>query len=99
MADTQQEPPAVDPDNIPEILCLGMFNVAIHAPLATITFTHSRPKAGPLLERGVMDHESVVRARIVTTVDNLAALRDLLSSMIQDPATPAASAGGRSKLN
>jgi hypothetical protein len=95
-----QEPPAVDPDNIPETLCVGRFNLAVGpGPLATLTFTHVRNKTGPLIDNGQIDPESVVRARIVTTLDNLAAMRDLLNRVIQDPAAPAASAGGSAKLN
>ena len=98
MADSQQEPPASDPDNVPETLCIGRFNLAVGpGPLATLTFTHVRNKTGPLIDQSQIDPESVVRARIVTTLENLAALRDLLNTMIQDPATPAANAGGSSK--
>jgi hypothetical protein len=76
------------------------FNLAVGpGPLATLTFTHVRNKTGPLIDQSQIDPESVVRARIVTTLENLAALRDLLNTMIQDPATPAANAGGSSKLN
>jgi hypothetical protein len=95
-----QEPPAVDPDNIPETLCIGRFNLAVGpGPLVTLTFTHVRNKTRPLIDSSEIDPESVVRARIVTTLENLAALRDLLNSIIQDPAAPAATAGGSSKLN
>jgi hypothetical protein len=100
MDEISQEPPAVDPDNIPETLCIGRFNLAVGpGPLATLTFTHVRNKTGPLVDSSQIDPESVVRARIVITLENLAALRDLLNSIIKDPATPAASAGGSSKLN
>jgi hypothetical protein len=72
MADAQQEPPASDPDNVPETL--GRFNLAVGpGPLATLTFTHVRNKTGPLIDQSQIDPESVVRARIVTTLENLAA--------------------------
>jgi hypothetical protein len=99
MTDAAQEPPAIDPDNVPETLCLGRFNVTVNPPLVTLTFTHRRPKVGPLVDQNIVDLESVVRARIVTTIDNLVGLRDLLNNIIQDPTTPAASAGGSSKMN
>jgi hypothetical protein len=99
MADAHQYPPTVDPDNVPETICLGMFNVSINAPLATLTFTHYRPKAGPLFEATTVDNENVVRARIVISVDSLVALRDVLNQVIQNSTTGAASAVGRSKLN
>jgi hypothetical protein len=95
------EPPGRDPDNIPETLCLGKFNIMVSsAGLVTITFTNVRPKAGPLLDSGQIEEESVVRARIVTTIDNAGALRDILNSMIQNqPGMPATASGGSSKLN
>jgi|SRR5580704_1182548 hypothetical protein len=99
MADAQQNSPTVDPDDVPETICLGMFNVSINAPLATLTFTHYRPKVGPLFEASTIDNENVVRARIVISVDSLVGLRDVLSQLIQNSATGAASAVGRSKLN
>lgn len=99
MTKAANDPRTVDPDSIQETLCLGKFNVTVNGPLATITFTHGRPKVSLLVDSGIIDVESVVRARIVTSVENLAALRDLLNKIIQDPSTPAASAGGTSRLN
>jgi hypothetical protein len=40
-----------------------------------------------------IEHESVVRVRIVTTLDNLIALRDLLNSSIRQTPAPSASSG------
>jgi hypothetical protein len=40
MADQPQQLSAIDPDNVPEILCDGMFNVSVAGNLATLTFTH-----------------------------------------------------------
>jgi hypothetical protein len=100
MTDQVQEPPTVDPDNIPETLCVGKFNVAQGpGPLVTLTFTNARPRVGALLDQNVVSMENVVRARIVTTIDNLSALRDLLNTIIQEPGAPEASAGGSDKLN
>jgi hypothetical protein len=100
MSIVPQEPPAVDPDNVPETLCIGRLNLSVGpGPLATLTFTHVRNKTGPLIDNSQIEPESVVRARIVTTLENLAALKDLLNTVIQDPASPAASAGGASKMN
>lgn len=93
MSKAANEPPAVDPDNVGETLCIGRFNLlAGPGPLATLTFTNIRAKAGPLLDRNEVEHESVVRARIVTTIDNLVALRDLLTRSIQE-STPVVSGG------
>ena len=92
-----QQPPATDPDNVPEILCDGMFNVSVLGTLATLTFTHVRPDAEAMLQRGAMDMRSVVRARIVITLNNLVALRDLLNKVIQTPDVPAPPAGGATK--
>ncbi|MBX9711833.1 MAG: hypothetical protein K2X60_12435 [Xanthobacteraceae bacterium] len=86
--------PGTDPDNVPETLCVGKFNVSVTGPLALITFTHGRPQTTQLLDNGVVELESVVRARIVTTTDNLVALRDLLNGMLKDaPAATPATAG------
>lgn len=100
MAGQSQEPPAVDPDNVPDTLCIGRFSVAPGpGPLVTLTFTNGRAKAGPLFDQNVVVMESVVRARIVTTIENLTALRDLLNAIIKEPGAAAASAGGAQKLN
>jgi hypothetical protein len=95
-------PPTIDPDNIPETLCAGKLNVSFASGgFGTLTFTHPRPKIGPLLDAGQIVEESVVRARIVLPNDNLVALRDLLNSAIKDqPVTDAAPvSGGANKLN
>ena len=88
------EPPATDPDNIPETLCIGKINIAARrGPLGTLTFTNVRPKAVPMLDSGAIKYETVVRARIVTTLENLVALRDALSGAIQQTPAPAGSGG------
>lgn len=89
-----------DPDNIPETLCLGKFNIQVGGPFATLLFTHPRPQVGPMVDEGKLVVESVVRARIVTSLDNLVALRDLLNNLLKDvqtPATAPAAAGGGHK--
>jgi hypothetical protein len=89
-----QEPPVVDPDNIPETLCVGRVNLSPGpGPLATLIFTNVRAKAGPLIDANIFEHENVVRARIVTTLDELVALRDLLNKTIQQSSTPSAGQG------
>ncbi len=100
MAETT-ESLSIDPDNIPETLCVGKFNISITGALATLTFTHSRPKSGPLLDAGKIEVEHVVRARIVTTLDNLAVLREALSQIIatQTAATAAPESSGTQQLN
>ena len=94
MADQPKQPTVTDPDNVPEMLCDGQVNVAVTGPYATLTFTHTRPDATIMFRDGLVDPKSVVRARIVTSMNNLVALRDLLNRIIQDPATPAPPAGG-----
>ncbi|MDI4238048.1 hypothetical protein AAFX91_29305 [Bradyrhizobium sp. 31Argb] len=89
-----EEPLTVDPGNIPEALCIGKINLSSGpGSLMTLTFTNVRPKAGPLFDSNKIEHESIVRARIVTTLDNLIALRDLLNSSIQQTPAPSASSG------
>jgi hypothetical protein len=87
-----EEPLTVDAGNVPETLCVGKINLAAGpGPLMTLTFTNIRPKAGPLFDSNRIEHESVVHARIVTTLDNLIALRDLLNSSIRQTPVPSAS--------
>jgi hypothetical protein len=94
-----QEPPAADPDNVPETLCIGRFSLnSGPGPLFTLTFTNVRNQAGPLIDNNNVVAESVVRARIVTTAENLVALRDLLVNSIKETETdpaPATAGGGR----
>ena len=85
--------PTIDPDHVSEILCLGKLNVSMTGPFATITFTHGRPKPALLLDNGVIDLESVVRARIVTSVENLTALRDLLDRVLDELNSPGVGSG------
>lgn len=96
--DQTQDPAATDPDNVPEILCIGKLNVSVAAGLATMTFTHVRQKAGPLLDRSSFEPESVVRARIVTTIENMVAMRDVINGIltqIQVEAQPLATSSGQ----
>jgi len=51
---------------------------------ATLTFTHLRAKAGPLLDQSTTDFEAIVRARIVFSMDNLVALKRSLNQMLPD---------------
>ena len=96
MAQPDRIPPTVDPDNVPETLCIGRFSVAPGpGPLATLTFTNVRNQLGPLIDKNTIVQECVVRARIVTTIENLVALRDLLNNSIHatEPHAPGALAG------
>jgi hypothetical protein len=101
MADQPQPqmPPVIDPDNIPETLCDGQFNIVVTGPLATFTFTHWRSDA-PQLFAGTMTPSAVVRARIVIPVQSLISLRETLNSLIQ-PANasvnPTPATGGPTK--
>jgi hypothetical protein len=90
MADQPQQPEVIDPDCVPEIVCDGHVNVSITGNLATMTFTHARPDPSMRFREARIEPKSIVRARIVTTVANLAALRDLLNRVVQDPDAPAA---------
>jgi len=94
MTDQSQQPPVTDPENIPEILCDGQLNVSIVGNFATLTFTHVRADATRLFGDGTIDPKAVVRARIVISVANLVAFRDLLNRVIQSPDVPAPPAGG-----
>lgn len=79
------QPSGIDPHNVAETLCLGKFNLSFSAAgLATLTFTHVRPRPGPLLESNTVEDEYVVMARIVTTTDNLIALREVLNAVLKD---------------
>jgi hypothetical protein len=97
MANQPEQPPVIDPDNVPEIVCDGRFNISVTGSLATLTFTHVRPDPTALLRDGTVNPNSVVRARIVLTIQNLAALRDLLDRVIQRPEVPAPPSGGSTK--
>jgi hypothetical protein len=94
------QPSGIDPHNIPETLCLGKFNLSFSAAgLATLTFTHVRPKPGPLFESNTVEDEYVVMARIVTTTDNLIALRDVLNTVLKDVAPAVATGQATGTLN
>ena len=94
------EPVTVDPDNVPETLCVGKFNVSTSVGgLITFTFTHARPKAGPLLDAHRIDEENVVRARIVTTMENAVGLMNILESMRKQPSEPVGASARSSKPN
>jgi hypothetical protein len=75
---------AVDPHLIPETVCDGPFNLQVTGSRGTLTFTHLRTKTSVLLASGQVDVEAVVRARIVTSLSNLVALRDLLNQLLPD---------------
>jgi hypothetical protein len=96
MADeADRPPPAIDPDCVPETLCDGPVNVQWTGGRAVITFTHPRAKTGPLFEKGEVQIEAVVRARIATSVDALLGLRDLLNHLFPpDKSIDKASASG-----
>jgi hypothetical protein len=94
VANQFQYPDAEDPDNIAETLCDGPFNVSVTGGFATLTFTHIRPDPVPIFREGRVDPKSIVRARIVVSIPNLIALRDLLNRVIQAPDVPAPPAGG-----
>jgi hypothetical protein len=89
-----QFPPVKDPDCVPEIICDGQFNVSLGGELATLTFTHVRSDVTVMFKDGTVKNTAIVRARIVTPLPNLIALRDLLNRIIEAPGTPTPPAGG-----
>jgi hypothetical protein len=92
--------PVVDPENVPETICLGRINVAIASSgLSTITFTHTRPNVGALFEKGEINNESVVRARIVISRENLVALRDMLTNLFTQELGTSSASTSFAKLN
>jgi hypothetical protein len=85
-----QGPTITDPDNVPETLCDGQFNVAVHGPFATLTFTQMRAEPDALFKNGTINPQVVVRARITITQEKLVALRDLLNRIVtKQPDIPA----------
>jgi hypothetical protein len=94
MTTEPQTPPVTDPDNVPEIFSDGQMNVALRGNFATITFTHVPADPTPMFKDGTISPVAVVTARIVLTLSNLVALRDLLNRVIATPQGPALPAGG-----
>jgi hypothetical protein len=88
MADQSQQPAVTDPDNVGELSCDGAINVSIVGDRAVLTFTHIRPDATALFRDGTIDPIAIVRARVVITVENLNALRDLLNRIAQSKGVP-----------
>jgi hypothetical protein len=80
----QPQQHTTDPDSVPETYCDGKFNISVHPPLATITFTTERPDASALIDHGRVETKAIVRSRIVMRLENLVALRDLLNRIIQE---------------
>jgi hypothetical protein len=75
--------PTIDPDNVPETLCDGRFYLTWSGRLGTLTFTCVRPKADVLFDQGKVNNVGIVRARIVMSIENLVALRDMLTASIK----------------
>jgi len=76
-------PPTIDPDNVPETLCDGPFYLTWSGRLGTLTFSCVRPKADVLFGQGKVNSTTIVRARVVMTVENLVALREALTASIK----------------
>ena len=85
------DPPIVDPDRPPEILCLGRVNVTLVGSLATLTFTHPRPKANELMNQQIIEYESIIRTRIVTSIENLVAIKEVVDDLVAKAAARRAS--------
>lgn len=86
-----------DPDGVPETLCDGPFYIHSSGQLVTLTFTHQRPDAASMFDANKIGSDAVVRSRIVLTVPNAVALRDLLNGVIKGPETPVAAARSDTK--
>jgi hypothetical protein len=100
MTEENQQPPTKDNANVHEALCLGKLNVALMGGgLAAITFTHVRPKATTLLDQGSIELESVVRARIVTSTDNLKALADIINRVLAEAQAGSAVVSSSGRIN
>ena len=82
-----------DPYQVQETLCEGPFNVQFGRGMATITFTHIRPKAKKLLEEKKVEYETIVQARIVFSTRSLLALKKVLNDLIKDEEPGEAAAG------
>jgi hypothetical protein len=90
----QQHPPVTDTDNIPEVFCDGQMG-----PFAAISRPSPSRMSAPIRHQcskkdGTARATAVVAARVVITVPNLIALRDLLNRVITAPQQPAPPAGG-----
>jgi hypothetical protein len=94
MPNDPRYPTVTDPENVPEVFCDGQSNVATHGSFAIMTFTQLRPEPGALFKEGAVNLQTIVRARIVITMDNLIALRDLLNRIIQQADVCLSPAGG-----
>jgi hypothetical protein len=92
----------VDPQTVQETLCEGPLNILLAGGgRAVLTFTHSRPKMGPLFEESRVETENVVRARIVLTVASLIQLRDTLNKLLpqNEPTAALAAAAGTATIH
>jgi hypothetical protein len=93
-------PPVFDPDNVPETLCDGQFNLSFSGQLAILTFTHLRPDATQMFAKSTFVPSAIVRARIAINLQNLVALRDFLNTHVQTTPTgvrPIPATGGTTK--
>lgn len=79
-----QQSPVSDPENVPEILCVGPFNIVVTGAFATITFSHIRPDADALIRQSTISPKSIVRARIVLPADGLSVMRDVIDETIRN---------------
>jgi hypothetical protein len=84
MAEAHSQPQIIDPDNVSETICNGLFNINVVGGLAYLTFTHLRPDATKLFAGASQDSEYVVRARVVIPVASLLALKEVLNRVIVD---------------
>jgi len=83
---------AIDPDHVSEVLCDGPLYLTWAGNLGTLTFTHARPNPASLFAKDLIENEFVVRARVIMSLSNMIALRDLLNDKIRSDLAGAASA-------
>jgi hypothetical protein len=82
-------------DRAEEAICLGPFNVTIDGPISTLTFTHVRQVFGG----AGGETETVVKARIVISTNNLIELRDVVSGLLEQIEQPSTTPNRGGTLN
>lgn len=93
MADNTPKLTVTDPDNVPETLCLGRFNLQFAGRIGILTLTHVRKRAADTFtELTTESAEEVVRARIAMPIEGFLQLRDMLNRAVEPEAAPAGSA-------
>jgi len=89
----QITPTFADPGNVLEAFANGPVNITISGQFATLTFTVIRPDVPEMMTGQQMTKATAaVASRVVTPIQNLVELRNLLHRLIQDtPLAPGSS--------